>query len=107
VRCGPHKYFLQLYAASKEEIMVDDRFYVVGDRDAWVVEFEDGGYGPCPNRHKAIAFAIDAAQELGQQGEFAYVCVLDDHGRLRSKWKYNRDVPSAGVRPCLWSINCR
>ena len=30
VRCEAHKYLWQLYEASKEEIMVDARFYVVG-----------------------------------------------------------------------------
>jgi Uncharacterized protein conserved in bacteria (DUF2188) len=70
--------------------MVDARFYVVGDRDAWVVKFQDGEYGPYENRDEAMVFAIDAAQKLGMRGESAHVCVLDDDGHLRSKWRYDR-----------------
>jgi hypothetical protein len=37
------------------------------------------------------SFAITAAQKLGMQGERAHVCMLDDDGRLRCEWSYNRD----------------
>jgi hypothetical protein len=70
---------------------MDNRFYLVGDHDVWMIKFEDGEYGPYTNRDEAVAFAIDAAQKLGMQGESAHVCVLDDDGRLRSKWSYDRD----------------
>jgi len=71
--------------------MADARFYVVEDHDAWMVKFEDGEYGPYTRRDEAIVLAIDAAQKLGMRGECAHVCVLDDDGQFRSKWRYNRD----------------
>jgi hypothetical protein len=70
---------------------MDSRFYVVGDREVWMIKFEDGEYGPYADRDEAVAFAIDAAQKLGMRGESAHVCVLDDDGRFRSRWRYERD----------------
>jgi hypothetical protein len=68
---------------------MDNRFYVVGDHDVWMIKFEDGEYGPYTNRDEAMAFAIDAARKLNMQGECAHVCVLEDDGRLRSIWRYD------------------
>jgi hypothetical protein len=62
--------------------MMEARFYVVGDHDAWVVKFEDSEYGPYENRDEAMVIAIDAAQKLGMRGESAHVCVLDDDGHF-------------------------
>jgi hypothetical protein len=73
-----------------EKIMSDARYYVVGDHDVWMIKFEDGEYGRCASRDEAVALAIDAAQKLGSRGECAHVCVLDDDGRFRSKWTYDR-----------------
>jgi hypothetical protein len=39
---------------------------------------------------EAAVFAIGAAQKLGTRGECAHVCVVDDDGRFRSKWIYDR-----------------
>jgi hypothetical protein len=39
----------------------------------------------------ATSFAIAVAQRLGMRGERAHVCMLDDDGRLRCKWRYNQD----------------
>jgi hypothetical protein len=55
-------------------------------------------HGPYPNRQEAMAFAINAAQKLGRPGECAYVRVLDDDGRLRSKWTYDREHRLRRVR---------
>jgi len=74
-----------------EKIMSDARYYIVGDHDVWMIKFEDGEYGPYASRDEAVVFAIDAAQRLGTQGECAHVCVVDDDGRFRSKWTYDRD----------------
>jgi hypothetical protein len=75
----------------REEIMADARYYIVGDHDVWMIKFEDGEYGPYARRDEAVVFAIDAAQKLGTRGERAHVCVVDDDGRFRSKWTYDRD----------------
>jgi hypothetical protein len=69
--------------------MSDARYYVVGDHDVWMVK--DGDYGPCVSRDETVVFAVDAAQKLGMRGECAHVCVVDDDGRLRPKWTYDRD----------------
>ena len=74
-----------------EKIMSDARYYVVGDYDVWMTKFEDGEYGSCASCDDAVAFAIDAAQKLSAQGQRAHVCVMDDDGRFRSKWTYDRD----------------
>jgi len=71
-----------------EKIMSDARYYIVGDHDVWMVKFEDGEY---ESRDEAVVFAVDAAQKLGTRGERVHVCVVDDDGRLRSKWTYDRD----------------
>jgi hypothetical protein len=71
--------------------MPDARYYLVGENDVWMVQFRDCQHGDCASRNDAVAFAIAAAQELGMQGESAHVCEVDDHGRFRYKWTYNRD----------------
>jgi hypothetical protein len=71
--------------------MSDARYYVVGDHDVWMIKFQDGEYGLCASREEAVVFAIHAAQKLGMRGECAHVCVVDDDGRLRSKWTYDRN----------------
>jgi hypothetical protein len=52
---------------------------------------QDAENDRCKSSSEAALFAIASAQKLGMQGERAYVCVLDDNGRLRCKWSYNRD----------------
>ena len=74
-----------------EKIMSDARCYVVGDRDVWMIRVKDSECGPRVSREEAVVFAIGAAQKLGTRGECAHVCVVDDDGRFRSKWTYDRD----------------
>jgi hypothetical protein len=71
--------------------MSNSRYYIVGSNDAWMIQFKDTENGPHKSRKEATSFAIAAAQKLGMRGEHAHVCVLDDDGRLRCKWSYNRD----------------
>ena len=70
--------------------MSNSRYYIVGNNDVWMMQFEDCESGQYSS-HQAALFAIAAAQKLGMRGERAHVCVLDDDGRLRCKWSYNRD----------------
>ena len=70
--------------------MSDARYYVVGDHDVWMINSNDGDHG-WPNGDEAVILAINAAQKLGAGGECAHVCILDDEGRFRPKWTYNRD----------------
>jgi hypothetical protein len=71
--------------------MSDARYYVVGDHDVWMIKVKDSECGPRASREEVVVFAIDAAQKLGTRGECAHVCVVDDDGRFRSKWTYDRD----------------
>jgi hypothetical protein len=70
--------------------MSNSRYYVVGDNDVWMVQFKDTEHGRYKSSNEPASFAIAAAQRLGMRGERAHVCVLDDDGRLRCKWSYNR-----------------
>jgi len=69
--------------------MSNCRYYIVGNNDMWMVQSKDTENGR--NSSNATSFAIAAAQKLGMRGERAHICMLDDDGRLRCKWSYNRD----------------
>jgi hypothetical protein len=71
--------------------MSNTRYYVVGDRNVWVIRPAIADLAQCATRSEAMALAICAAQELGMRGERAHVCVLDEDGRFRSRWTFNRD----------------
>jgi hypothetical protein len=57
----------------------------------WMIQFKDTENGQYRSGNDATSFAIAVAQKLGMQGERAHVCVLDEDGRLRCKWSYDRD----------------
>jgi hypothetical protein len=71
--------------------MSNSRYYIVGNNDVWVIQFKDAENSQYKSNNESAAFAIAAAQKLGMRGERAHVCMLDDGGRLRCKWSYNRD----------------
>ncbi len=72
------------------------RYFVVQDRNAWLIKFDDEEYGPYRTQGEAMTFAIEAAQKLGKHGQDAQVCVMDANGRLRSEWSSGpSQVPSA------------
>ena len=71
--------------------MLNSRYYIVGNNDVWMIQFKDTENGQHKSSSEAASFAIAAAQKLGMRGERAHVCILDDDGRLRCKWSYNRD----------------
>ena len=71
--------------------MSNSRYYIVGNNDVWMIQLKDAENGQCKSNNEAASFAIAAAQKLGMRGERAHVCILDDDGRLRCKWSYNRD----------------
>jgi hypothetical protein len=70
--------------------MSNSRYYVVGNQDVWVVQYNDMN-DRCQSSGEAALIAIAAAQKLGMRGERAHVCALDDNGRLQCKWSYDRD----------------
>jgi hypothetical protein len=56
-----------------------------------MIQFKDAENYHYKSSNKAALFAIATAQKLEMRGERAHVCVLDDDGRLRCKWSYNRN----------------
>jgi hypothetical protein len=56
-----------------------------------MIKVKDSEHAHCASRNEAVAFAIGAALKLGMRGERAHVCVVDDDGRFRCKWTYDRD----------------
>ena len=77
--------------AFREVIMPDARYYVVGDREVWMVAFDNREYDSHSSHNEALLFAIEAAQKLGKCGESAHVCVVENDCRFRSKWRYDQD----------------
>jgi len=71
--------------------MSKSRYYIVGNSDVWMIQFQNTENGQYERGNEGTSFAIAAAQELGMRGEHAHVCVLDDDGRLRCKWSFNRE----------------
>jgi hypothetical protein len=71
--------------------MSNSRYYIVGNDNVWMIQFKDTENSQHKSSNEAAAFAIAAAQKLGMRGERAHVCILDDDGRLRCKWSYNRN----------------
>ena len=67
------------------------RYYIVGNNEMWMIQFKDTEKTQYRSSNDATSFAIAAARKLGMRGEHAHVCMLDDDGRLRCKWSYNRD----------------
>jgi hypothetical protein len=70
--------------------MSNARYYVVGDRDMWMINVKESESNPCACRNQALAFALGAAQRLGMRGERAHICEVDGDGRFRCKWTYDR-----------------
>ena len=71
--------------------MPNSRYYIVGSNDAWMIQLKGTDSSQNISTKEATSFAIAAAQKIGMRGEHAHICVLDDDGRLRCKWSYNRD----------------
>ena len=71
--------------------MSNSRYYIVGNNDVWMIRYTDRKNSRSISSSEAALLAIAAAQKLGMRGEHAHVCMLDDDGRLRCKWSYNRD----------------
>ena len=64
--------------------MADARYYVVRDRDGWMIKFEDEHYGPYRDHDDAVRLAVDAsrrdlmnaAHPLDPRGAGAFSCRL-------------------------------
>jgi hypothetical protein len=69
--------------------MSNARYYVVGNDEVWVVQLKSCETNRDVTRKEIVEFAIGAAQMLGNAGECAHVCMLDDDGRFQCKWTSN------------------
>ena len=72
--------------------MPQARYFVVQDREAWMIKFDDEEYGPYQSRNEAMLFAIEAAQQLGEYGKSADVCLMGENGHFHPEWTYGRDA---------------
>jgi hypothetical protein len=66
--------------------MQNARYFVVSDRDMWLIKYNDEEFGPYLTRSEATLFAVDAAKKLSDRGERAEVYALGDNGKLRREW---------------------
>jgi hypothetical protein len=71
--------------------MAHARYFVMQDKDSWLIKFDDESFGPYNSQSEAMLFAIDAAQKLGEHGETAEVCLMGENGHFRPEWTYGRD----------------
>ena len=62
------------------------RYFIVRDRNQWLIKYNDEEYGPYRTQAEATLFAVEAARKLSERGENAAVYVLGANGRLRREW---------------------
>jgi hypothetical protein len=76
-------------------VMPNARYFIVRDRDVWLIKYDGEEYGPYKSQNEALIFAIDAAQKLGAYGEIAEVCLMGENGHFRPEWvsRRNSDQP--------------
>lgn len=68
------------------------RYFIVRDRNKWLIKFNDEEYGPYLTQAEATLFAVDAARKLGDRGEDAAVFLMSDNGRVRREWACRQDA---------------
>jgi hypothetical protein len=73
-------------------VMPQARYFVVQEHEAWKIKFDDEDYGPYRSRGEAMLFAIEAAQQLGEHGRTADVCLMGENGHFLPTWTYGRDA---------------
>jgi hypothetical protein len=66
------------------------RYFIVRDRNQWLIKYNDEEYGPYQTEAEATLFAVDAARKLGERGEKAAVYVMGHNGRMRREWAHDQ-----------------
>ena len=66
--------------------MRNARYYILNDRDQWLIKFNDEEFGPYLTQAEATLFAVEAAQKLSDRGTNAVVYTKGENGRLRREW---------------------
>jgi hypothetical protein len=62
--------------------------------DSWMIRYGEEEYGPYTTKDEAVAFAVDAARTLSQNGEAAEVCLMGENGHFHAEWVSGRDDPN-------------
>ena len=66
--------------------MRNARYYILNDRDQWLIKFNDEEFGPYLTQAEATLFAVEAAQKLSDRGTNAVVYLRGENGRFRREW---------------------
>ena len=72
--------------------MQSARYFIVQDRNRWLIKYNDEEYGPYLTQTEATLFAVDAARKLSDRGEDAEVYLMSDSGRCRREWACGQDA---------------
>jgi hypothetical protein len=72
--------------------MQSARYFIVQDRNQWLIKYNDEEYGPYLTQAEATLFAVDAARKLSDRGEDAAVYLMGDNGRCRREWACGQDA---------------
>ena len=72
--------------------MQSARYFIVQDRNQWLIKYNDEEYGPYLTQAEATLFAVDAARKLSDRGEDAEVYLMGDNGRCRREWACSQDA---------------
>ena len=67
------------------------RYVVAPQEGGWFIKFNGKDYGPYETERAAVIFAIDAAHDLGKQGEATQVVQMTNYGEDQSMWTYGSD----------------
>jgi len=68
------------------------RPYLVMRRlNLWFIAFEGEEFGPYQSEREAMLFAVDAAHQLGEQGEETQVLRIDETRKATPVWTFGLD----------------
>jgi len=81
-----------LSSALESVAMPNSRYFILQQDENWLIRFRDGDFGPYRTRQEAMMFAVDAAQQLGEKGENAEVCLMGENGHFRREWTFGQDA---------------
>ena len=59
------------------------RYFIVSDRNQWLIKYDDEEYGPYLTQVEATLFAVDAAEKLSDRGINAEVLLMGKNGHVR------------------------
>jgi hypothetical protein len=68
-----------------------ESYCVVRKDDLWFIKFKGDDYGPYNTEREAMLFAVDAAKNLGEQGQPTQVLIVDENGEAQPAWTFGQD----------------